>query len=105
VSIAVHEDYEIFTLDVTSVFLNTLMPDEVKHKRMKFDKDVTAMLVEINREHYLPYVQADETMVVHNNKLVYGYVEASHYWYKTFAEVFVTNGWEKCMKDKCVFVK
>ncbi len=36
---------------------------------------------------------------------MFGYVEATHYWYKSFAKVFVSNVWKKCMKDKCVFVK
>jgi hypothetical protein len=36
----------------------------------------------------------DGTMIVRNNKLMYGYVEAAHYWCATIAEAFTTNGWK-----------
>ncbi len=42
-SIDTYGDYEVFTLYVTSAFLNTLMLDNVWHKWMKFEKDVAAM--------------------------------------------------------------
>lgn len=104
-SIAAVEDLEVFTADVTAAYMNTTMPDEVKHKWVRLDKDVTEILLEISKEYYLPFVQADGTMAVKNNKLMHGYVEASFYWYNTIAKVFVSNGWKKCMKDKCMFVK
>jgi hypothetical protein len=63
-SIAAYEDYEIFTIDVTGAYLNTPMPDDVKHKWMKLDKDVVDVLLEIDRERYKKYVRADGTMVV-----------------------------------------
>jgi hypothetical protein len=44
-------------------------------------------------------------MVVRNEKLMYGYQEAAHYWYDEIAGVFHDDGFESCMKDKCVFVK
>jgi hypothetical protein len=104
-SIAAYEDYEIFTIDITGAYLNTPMPDDVKHKWMKLDKDVVDMLLEIDRERYESYVRADGTMVVRNEKLMYGYQEAAHYWYNEIAAVFRNNGFKSCMKDKCVFVK
>ena len=99
------KDLEIFTIDITAAYMNTVMPEEVKQKWMKLDKDVTEILLEINREYYQPFVQDDGTMIVRNEKLLYGYVEAAHYWNETIAKVFVENGWKKCMKDKCTFVK
>jgi hypothetical protein len=50
-------------------------------------------------------VRADGTIVVWNEKLMYGYQEAAHYWYDEIAGVFRDNGFKSCMKDKCVFVK
>jgi hypothetical protein len=104
-SIAAYEDYEVFTVDITGAYLNTPMPDDVKHKWMKLDKDVADMLVEIDRERFLPYVQADGTVIVRNEKLMYGYQEAAHYWNNEISKVFLENGYKRCMKDKCVFVK
>jgi hypothetical protein len=104
-SIAAVENLEIFTVDVTAAYMNTMMPDEVKHKWVRLDKDVTEVLLEINEELYLPFIQADGTMIVRNNKFMYGYVEAAFYWYQTIAKVFMDNGWPNCMKDKCTFVK
>jgi hypothetical protein len=68
------------------------MPDDVKHKWMKLDKDVVDMLLEIDRDRYESYVREHGTMVVHNEKLMYGYQEAAHYWYDEIAEVFHNNG-------------
>jgi len=103
--IAAYEDYETFTIDITGAYLNTPMPEDVKHKWMKLDKDVVDMLLEINRERYESYVRADGTMVVRNEKLMYGYQEAAHYWYDEIATVFHNNEYTSCMKDKCVFIK
>jgi hypothetical protein len=50
-------------------------------------------------------VRADGTMVVRNEKLMYGYQKAAHYWYNEIARVFRDNGFKSCMKDKCVFIK
>jgi hypothetical protein len=104
-STAAYEDYEVFTVDITGAYLNTPMPDDVKHKWMKLDKVVADMLVEIDREQFLPYVQADGTVIVRNEKLMYGYQEAAHYWNNEISKVFLKNGYKRCMKDKCVFVK
>jgi hypothetical protein len=62
-----------------------MMPDEVRHKWVTLDKDMTEILLEINKEYYLPFVQADGAMVVRKNKLMHGYVVAEFYWYKTIA--------------------
>jgi hypothetical protein len=40
------------------------MPEDVKHKWMKLDKDVVDVLLKIDRERYKKYVRADGTMVV-----------------------------------------
>jgi hypothetical protein len=104
-SIAAYENHEVFTVNITGVYLNTPMPDDVKHKWMKLDKDVVDMLVEIDRARFSTYVQADGTMIVQNEKLMYGYQEAAHYWNDEISEVFLKNRYKKCMKDKCVFVK
>jgi hypothetical protein len=50
-------------------------------------------------------VQADGTVIVRNEKLMYGYQEAAHYWNNEISKVFLKNGYKRCMKDKCVFVK
>jgi hypothetical protein len=87
-SITAFEDYEIFTVDVTGAYLNMPMPVDVKHKWMKLDKDVVDMLIELDRKSYLPYVRTDGTIVVHNEKLMFGYQEAAHYWYDEMDKVF-----------------
>jgi hypothetical protein len=51
-SIAAYEEYEIFTIDITGAYLNTPMPEDVKHKWMKLDRDVVDTLLEIDRERY-----------------------------------------------------
>jgi hypothetical protein len=59
-SIAAFEDYEVFTIDIIGAYLNTPMPEDVKHKWMKLDKDVVAMLLESDRERYKEYVRAEQ---------------------------------------------
>ena len=51
-SIAAYEEYEIFTIDIAGAYLNTPMPEDVKHKWMKLDRDVVDTLLEIDRERY-----------------------------------------------------
>jgi hypothetical protein len=61
------------------------------------------MWLQCGKDYYLPYVQADGAIAVNNNKLMFGYVEVTHCWYESFAKVFLSNVWKKCMKDKsCV---
>ena len=48
ISIAAYYDLEVFKIDITSAFLNTLMNVDVKHKWLMLDKDVASVLLSMD---------------------------------------------------------
>jgi len=44
-------------------------------------------------------------VIVKMDKLIYGYVEAAHYWYETLMSAFKNNQYAVSGKDKCMFIK
>jgi hypothetical protein len=104
-AIAIHQDLEVFKVDVGSAFMRTPMADDVKHKWVKLDPRVVQILNNLQPDKYKDYILPDGTVIVKMKKLSYGYVEAAHYWWKDLSSTFTENGYTVCHKDKCVFVK
>jgi hypothetical protein len=44
-------------------------------------------------------------VIVKMDKLIYGYVEAAHYWYETLMSAFKNNQYAVSGKDKYMFIK
>ncbi len=56
-SIAAHEDLEIFKVDIGSAFMCMPMVDDVKHKWVRLDKCVVEILCNLEPEKYKPFVK------------------------------------------------
>ncbi len=78
-AIAIHQDLEVFKVDVGSAFMRTPMADDVKHKWVKLDPRVVHILNNLQPDKYQDYILPDGTVIVKMKKLSYGYVEAAHY--------------------------
>lgn len=87
-SIAVHEDLEIFKIDIGSAFMRTRMANYVKHKWLRSDPLLVKILMDLKPDEYEPYVLQDGTVIVEMTKLRYGFVEAVHYWWHDLTETF-----------------
>jgi hypothetical protein len=48
------------------------------------------------------FLRSDGRILVHMNKLAYGYREAAHYCNKILIEMFIKGGWTVSKKDKCL---
>lgn len=103
--IAANRDLEVFKVDISSAYMNTPVPADVKHRWVRLDKDVVQMLRELQPGKWDEFVQADGKMVVEMDKLMYGFKEAAHYWNVELINVFLKAGYKQCAKDKCVLVK
>ena len=104
-SIAAHEDLEVFKVDIGSAFMRTPMVDDVKHKWVKLDKRVVEILYELEPGKYEPFIEPDGTLIVEMTAISYGFVEAAHYFWKGLTNTFVSNGYIQSKKDKCVYIK
>ena len=105
-SLAAHLDLEVFKVDISAAYMNTPMnKEQVKHRWVHLDKDVTKLLLRLNRAYYQEFVQEDGTMIVEMDKLMYGFKEAAHFWNIELIRVFLAAGYAQCKKDKCVLVK
>jgi hypothetical protein len=103
--IAVFENYEVFKVDVSNAYMNTPMPESVKHKWVVLDQDVVAILLELDSAYWSRFLRSDGKILVRMKKLMYGYKEAAHYWNKTLMGVFFTAGYKQCAKDHCVLLR
>lgn len=104
-SIAVLKDYEVFKIDFVAAYLNTKMPEEVKHKWLLLDRTVSKLLCDRNAAYWLRYLRKDGRILVKMNRLLYGYKEAAHYWWKTLLRMFTDAGFTACGSDECVLTR
>ena len=105
IGVACFLDLEIFKVDMTAAYMNTELPDSVKHKWVRLDRDVSAILVGSNPGYWKEYVEPRGTILVQMDRLMYGYKEAAHYWWVTLISVFVAAGYRANVKDPCVMMK
>ena len=104
-SIAAYKDLEVFKIDVTAAYMNTPMPEDVKHRWVRLDRDVVRMLRKIQPGYWDEFVQPDGTALVEMDKLIYGFKEAAKYWNVILIDVFLRHWYKRCEKDKCVMFK
>jgi hypothetical protein len=104
-NIAIFSNYLVWKIDFVAAYLNTVMPDELKHKWVMLDKTVSKRLITRNPDKWSKYLRKDGKILARVLKLFYGFKEAAFYWNKTLTNMFVENGWKILSKDKCVFIK
>jgi hypothetical protein len=104
-SIAGYLELEVFKVDISSAYMNTPIPEDVKHRWVRLDRDVVRVLMKLMPGYWDNYVQNNGSVVVEMDKLMYGYKEAAKYWNVTLIDVFLKMGYTQCRKDKCVMIK
>ena len=102
INIALLYKLELVKIDFVAAYLNTIMPDEVRHKWLRLDKYTAAALVEMDPGIWTEFLRSDGSILVKLDKLLYGAKEAGHYWNKTLMPIFVNAGYKINRKDKCV---
>jgi hypothetical protein len=105
INIALLHDLDLMKIDVKSAFLNTPMPSDVVHKWVLLDKTTSNYLVKKNPVKWVKFLNNKGRILVELLKLMYGYKEAAHYWYKYLFSMFTKNEFNVCVKDSCVVVK
>jgi hypothetical protein len=58
-NIAIHRNYEVWKIDFVAAYLNTPMPEELKHKWVLLDKLVSKRLVERFPDKWKRYLRSD----------------------------------------------
>ena len=104
ISIALLYNLPLVKIDFVAAYLNTPMPDEVKHKWIRLDKWVSKRLVQRDSDKWSKYVDSDGRILVEMQRLLYGYKEAAHYWNKVLLTMYIKAGYRQLTKDKCVVV-
>jgi hypothetical protein len=97
-------DMDVMKIDIKSAFLNTPMPDDVKHKWVLLDKVTSNYLVKKNHNKWHKYMNDKGRILVEMKKLMYGYKEAAHYWQKYLFTMFKRHNYKVCVKDQCVAI-
>ena len=105
ICIAVVKNLEVFKVDITAAYMNTVMPADVKHRWILLDRDVSKLLLKLNPTYWRMYLRRDGRILVTMKRLMYGFKEAARYWNKTLVDVFVAAGYAQCFKDSCVLLK
>jgi hypothetical protein len=95
-------DLQIIKIDFVAAYLNTKMPEAVKHKWVLLDRYVSNKLIEKNEQKWKKYLRDDGKILVEVKKLIYGYKEAAHYWNKCLINMFIKGGYKVSDKDPCV---
>jgi hypothetical protein len=105
INLALLYDLDLMKIDVKSAFLNTPMPEDVVHRWVMLDRTTSAYLVRKDPVKWTQFLNSKGRILVELLKLMYGYKEAAHYWYKFLFKVFIKNNFKVCVKDKCVVIK
>lgn len=103
-AIAAQEKRQQVVIDIGGAFLNADMSPTGVDMRMRLNKVMTQMLVEIdpsNRE----FVDHDGTMVVQLDKALHGCVEASNLLYNDLRGKLISSSFSMNPYDNCVFNK
>lgn len=83
-------------------YLNTPVPEDVKHRWLGLDRDASRRLVDRSKDKWSPFLMADGRILVEMQKLLYGYKEAAHYWNEILLQMFVDAGFSVHNYDSCV---
>jgi hypothetical protein len=86
-SLAAHEKWSVFQLDVKSAFLHG------------------ELIENVYVEQPLGYQKGDNSQVYKLNKALYGLKQAPRAWYSKVESYFTAEGFEKCSHEHTLFVK
>ena len=100
--IAAIKQLEVIKIDFVAAYLNTEMPDEVKHKWLLLDKHVSEVLCDNHPTKWRQFLRPDGRILVQMNKMLYGYKEAAYYWNQCLMNMFIKAGYTISKKDKCL---
>ena len=103
-AIAAHEHREIATIDIGGAFLHAKMDKSVATVRMRLDRLLTEMVVELDKT-YKRYVSNQGTLVVELDRALYGCVEAAVLWYNCITDTLKDYGFTPNAYDCCVLNK
>jgi hypothetical protein len=103
-SIAILKGYTVFSIDFVGAYLNTPRPDSVKHKHIFLNKEVSALLCEMDAT-WTTFMQKDRRILVEMDKLLYGYREAGYYWHHLLMAMFLNHDFVQCHGDPCLVWK
>ena len=85
---------------LTGAYLNADMGDVEVFMRLA--RPIVTLLVELDRNTYVPYVSSDGTLVVQLRKALYGCVEAAKLWYEHLSATLIDCGYVPNQLDPCV---
>jgi hypothetical protein len=106
VCISLFEGYRIFLLDFVAAYLNTPMPDEVKHaKWLLLDRHVAGLLMKRDAKHWGQFLQADGRILVRMKHILYGYKEAAHHWNQLLMAIFEGKGLAQTTPNSCMLTR
>ena len=91
----------LFRIDVVAAFLKTPMPDDVKHRWMYLQRNVSQRLVQRDPEKWSKFVDSKGRILVEMDKLGYGYQEACHYFGEVMIEAMIGARMERGASDNC----
>jgi hypothetical protein len=94
--------FKVGTIDIVGAFLNA---EETHEVHMRLSKEITDILLEIDKKKYQPFICGDGSMVVKLVKALYGLVEAPRLWYDLLARGIENCGYRRCEYDECVFAR
>jgi hypothetical protein len=100
---AVQQQRKVVTADITGAFLKADLPPESAGQIVAFDKDATAVILELKPE-WREYVrESDGTLLVELTKAMYGLCEAPKAWYTELTSTLNSLGFQANRYDPCVF--
>ena len=99
--IAAYMGWIVIKIDVTSAYLTTPRPDEVKYKYLRLSKELTAVLVELDPS-YASFVDPRGCIIVLLDKMLYGMKESGLEFYRNIMDMFSKGGYKVNPADPCV---
>ena len=91
----------VYKIDIVGAYLNTPRPPEVKYKYLRLPKHVVKVLL-VLRPEFAEYVEADGTMLVELDHMLYGMKEAGYEWHKLLFTFLKSVGFVVNDADSCV---
>ena len=101
ISISVHDDNDIESIDITGAYLRAHIPPEDR-EIVLLGKEETKILISIYPE-FEKYVLSNGTMLLSIDRAMYGMIESAFYWYTDITSTLISDGYLQNSVDECVF--
>ena len=99
--VASFERAMVETFDIPCAYLNaSLKPD--RRQLMRFNKDLAAILVEIDPE-AKKYLRSDGTILVQVERALYGFPESAKLWNEYMTAALIQAGYKQSKAEACLF--